>query len=130
MSVIRWEDPPESRKGKAGGRGFVRNPRWQAVADELRAHPGRWAVVAEGENAGISGHIRRGKYAAMQPAGSFEAQCVGAGGEFPIIYARYVGPVSTSPETGPEPCVQCCGEPGCLRHGCKHARAESTKDGT
>lgn len=40
------------------------------------------------------------------------------------------GPVSTSPETGPEPCVQCCGEPGCLRHGCKHARAESTKDGT
>lgn len=91
MSIIRWEDPPDSRKGKAGGRGFVRNPRWQAVADQLRANPGRWAVVAEGENAGISGHIRRGKYAAMQPAGSFEAQCVGGGGSFPTVYARYVG---------------------------------------
>lgn len=37
MSVIRWEDPPPSQSGK-----------WKRTADELKARPGEWALVAEG----------------------------------------------------------------------------------
>lgn len=91
MSVIRWEDPPPTRKGKDGLRGWVKSPLWRAIADELRSQPGRWAVVAEDANPGVAGHIRRGHYEAFRPKGSFEARCVGSAGMLPTVYARYVG---------------------------------------
>lgn len=37
MSVIRWENPPESQHGK-----------WKRTADLLAEKPGEWALVAEG----------------------------------------------------------------------------------
>lgn len=74
MSVIlRWEDPPPPRRG-FGDRGrWAENADLRAIADELRANPGRWAVVAEAANPGSATHIRTGHYVAFRPVGHFEA---------------------------------------------------------
>jgi hypothetical protein len=86
VSVIRWEDPPED------ARGANVTDRWQAIAEELRAHPGQWAVVLEstaGPCGGWVNRIRVGK-SAFKPAGAFEA--VGRSeGKKARVYARYVG---------------------------------------
>jgi hypothetical protein len=43
VSDIVWEDPPSSRTG---------NPRWAAFVDQLKEHPGKWAIaeVTEKQN--------------------------------------------------------------------------------
>lgn len=97
MSDIRWEDPPEPAQHH--------DPTlWVAVADELRAHPKRWAVIREEStdskpadrlrtNLGQFGkRIKRGEIAAWSPPGSFETAVrhdKGAG--MVRIYVRYVG---------------------------------------
>ena len=43
-STIVWADPPP----KAGGPGSVGSTFPRATEDALRAHPGRWALVAKG----------------------------------------------------------------------------------
>ncbi len=46
MSDIVWEDPPEiDRTRRVPGR-------WQRVAQELRQHPGKWALAYEGKSPG------------------------------------------------------------------------------
>jgi hypothetical protein len=93
-AVIRWEEPPPGRPaGRETGNG---NSRWNAVAAELRAHPGRWALIREGESgSGLATHIRQGHIACFTPAGDFDAVSRQARG-VNRVYARYVGdPEST-----------------------------------
>lgn len=89
--IVRWEDPsPRNHTDVAAS--------WQPVADELRAHPGQWALVRETSllNAGVqASYIKSGK-GPFEPRGAFEARqrtyraqpgAQGVG----RIYARYVG---------------------------------------
>lgn len=85
MSVIRWEDPGPRTRAPAGD--------YWKIAAELRANPGRWAVVREGTRMTVIGHgtsIQTGKIEAFRPAGSFEATCRSRDGKV-VVYARYVG---------------------------------------
>ncbi len=45
MSDIVWEDP-----GPPGSQGGTRRGRWMRLAEQLRAHPGKWAVAADTAN--------------------------------------------------------------------------------
>jgi hypothetical protein len=85
MIVIRWEDPPPPLAGRR------QRPR---VADKLREHPGRWAVVLEDEAfgyvAGMATQIKAGRLAAFRPSSSFEAQTRTVDSKY-ACYARYVG---------------------------------------
>lgn len=116
MSVIRWEDPPAS-KGMA-----VHD--WPAIGAQLVAAPGKWALVAVCPNGATAGstarHVRDGKYDSLRDLGVFEAKSRTVGGEY-RVYARFVGPGSTSPEPGPT----CEAGPGCIP-----CAAEPTKGGT
>jgi hypothetical protein len=94
--VLRWEKPPTGKDMRAADQ----LARWTPVADELRARPGEWAVVAEGDTQDfnrIIGYIRGGR-GPFAPEKSFEARqrtepTKGArGGRTGRIYARYIGP--------------------------------------
>lgn len=82
MSEIKWQEPPADARGR---------DKWGPVADELRAQPGRWALVAEGVSASMSTAFKRGRIIAFQPAGSFEAVTRNVVDGRADIYARYVG---------------------------------------
>lgn len=89
-TVIRWEEPPPSARGGAG-----REPsrRFVAIADQLRANPGRWALIQETEQHGKSGlatHIRLGAIVAFAPCGDFDAVTRRVG-DVTRVYARYLG---------------------------------------
>lgn len=153
MSVI-WEDPPEKQRGNGGkGRAGVN---WLAVVEELRSRPGEWGRVATcpraGTKAAALARLIRGGLAPFT-VGEFEATSRQVGDEG-RVYARYVGPGSTSPEPGPEcsgcadhprpcpahgdhphggrRCLDCpeCPQPMRLGDAFPELRAESTKDGT
>jgi hypothetical protein len=89
-SDIVWEDPP----GTATGRPGVRHA---AIAAELRARPGEWAKVATAASSQMARDIKKARYLAYVPAGSFEAVSRNNrtvnGRKSPVaeIYARYVG---------------------------------------
>lgn len=88
--IIRWEAPPP--RARASGR-----VDWTPVAEELRSHPGEWALVHEsngGEDAdarrarSVANAINSAYLTAFRPAGSFEA----AGrmnGRQVLVYARF-----------------------------------------
>lgn len=57
--ALEWKEPPAKR--------------WEGVADELRAHPGKWAVI-ELPSQSYSSHIKQGKLKAFRPAGAFEVR--------------------------------------------------------
>lgn len=84
--VLRWEEPPPKSREDGG-------IRWAAIAEELRANPWCWAVVAVGTRAreiSIAMEIKNGKLAAFRPAGSFDATTRSADNKV-TVYARYVG---------------------------------------
>lgn len=87
-TIIRWENPPARRAQGGGSNGS----RFQAVADQLRAHHGRWALIHESTNSsyGLSTHISMGSIGCFAPAGDFEAASRRVGG-LTLTYARYVG---------------------------------------
>jgi hypothetical protein len=73
--------------------------KWRPVADQLRARPGQWAVIAEGairDQNQLLGYIRSGS-GPFAPRGSFEASqrtdpdTVSLHGRTGKVYARYVG---------------------------------------
>lgn len=93
--VLRWEDPPATRKSN-GASGY--SSRYEPVADELRERPGEWGVVHEGPvpasgkgsaNA-LSTHIRMGALRPFAPAGDFDAVARVKDG-VRTVYARYLG---------------------------------------
>jgi hypothetical protein len=84
VSVIRWEDPPEDRRGTD----------WAAVGQALKQQPGKWALAVVCNNTVTAGAVARdirvGKYPAMRALGSFDAMARSVDGEA-RVYARYVG---------------------------------------
>lgn len=86
---IKWETPPEPRRGRQPD---TRSDD-QKFADQLRKHPGDWAVFREDANSSIAFQVKTGKVAAFRPAGAFEAVCRGItpGGSRGRIYVRFVG---------------------------------------
>lgn len=92
MSIIRWENPPpaDARRNLNG-----KNQRpWRAIADELAASPGRWALVAVCSSQSTAGSnadaLRHSRYPAFRGR-RFEAVARRVDAEF-RVYARYVGP--------------------------------------
>jgi hypothetical protein len=88
--VIRWEEPPPSRRRNESKAPWSR---FNAVADELRAKPGRWAVIAElpgRSRTALATHVRVGAIACFTPAGDFEAASRQTPG-LTTVYARYLG---------------------------------------
>lgn len=53
MPFVRWEDPPPAEK--SGGKMLD----WSMTVGFLRAHPGKWALVAETANAAYSTRLRK-----------------------------------------------------------------------
>jgi len=87
--VIRWEDPPPARSRRSAG---VGHSRYSALADQLRARPGQWAMVGEkpGADGGLATHIRMGQMLCFSPAGDFDATSRRVDG-VTRVYARYLG---------------------------------------
>jgi hypothetical protein len=86
--IVRWESPPPAK-----GKGSTEpSSAFADIADELRANPGRWAVVKEqpGRYSGLATHIRMGQMICFTPSGDFEATTRRLG-ERTVVYARYVG---------------------------------------
>jgi hypothetical protein len=92
VTVIRWETPPPKRSGWH----LQRNPRYVAIADELRGRPNQWALIMTDGKSGTVGAIKIGKLRAFGPKGSFEAR-----GQLNddkatyTVWARYVGEVAS-----------------------------------
>lgn len=76
--TLEWKNPPP----KAG-----RTTDWDAIANELRDHPGTWALVStRPKSAGqVASALRNGHYAGFVK-GEFEAKSRGT-----EVYARYIG---------------------------------------
>lgn len=86
--VLRWEQPPSRERGE-------RRYDWARIADDLKANPGEWALVAVCPNpttaASTARYIRNGKY---KPLGAgFDAVARTVDGE-PRVYACYIGEAS------------------------------------
>lgn len=89
--IIRWEQPPP--RTRASGR-----LDWQPVAEELRRHPGRWALVWECSRRdaderrarGLSSGITTATLTAFRPAGSFNSSTRMSDSDVKV-YAVYLG---------------------------------------
>jgi hypothetical protein len=92
--IVRWEVPPpaKSRGSSEPSSGYA------GIAAELRANPGRWAVVKEQASrySGLATHIRMGQMICFTPSGDFEATTRRLG-ERTVVYARYVGDSEATP---------------------------------
>jgi hypothetical protein len=83
---LRWADPPATARQS-------RNPdRYAAEAAELKANPGKWAVLTEAKTRSAAYSVKRGvekaTYPAFSPAGTYEAKTVSADGST-AVYVRY-----------------------------------------
>ncbi len=88
-SIIRWEEPPPSHM-RGPGRGAA--SKWDSLAAQLREHPGRWALVDEGNNASLIDTIKFGRAVCFRPAGDFEATTRKIPGTNTTrVYARFLG---------------------------------------
>jgi len=83
--AVEWKNPPEPISG-------VGSHKWASIADELRAAPHVWALVAEDISASLSTHLRNGRTTGW-PKGDFEIRSVTSTRPRVDIYARYIGGV-------------------------------------
>lgn len=83
MTDIKWEEPAFD------GRRRVKYD-WDRILGELRANPGRWALVAEDAPVSMSTNIKKGTYA-NSVRGEFEAVVRESNNFRGKVYARYVG---------------------------------------
>lgn len=87
---MRWEDLPQVKMPKT-------DIHWQEEAVELRAHPGKWAIIrqylrSQKQKAyAFQGAIRSGRVASFTPAPDFES-ATRTDGDIIKVYVRYVGP--------------------------------------
>jgi hypothetical protein len=85
--VTRWVDemPIQSRRSP--------NERynWYEIADDLRADPGRWALVAENVPRSHASQIRAGQKKAFQPPEDWLVQTKGPRGTRGDIYMAFIG---------------------------------------
>ena len=54
---MEFVTPPPEKKGQ-------KSERWRHIVQQLKAHPGEWAIVGN-YSPGVATHIRRGKYPAF-----------------------------------------------------------------
>jgi len=91
--IIRWEDPPPPRNGRAGGGRPPGSP-WDGIAEVIRDERGRWAVIFESRSASEAGSVRvkvsQGAALCFTPAGHFQARVRTINGVH-TVYVRYVG---------------------------------------
>lgn len=90
-AVIRWEDPPP--RDPRGGSRFAPPPqsKYAALAAELRARPGRWALIFAGTKnkaTSLATIIRLGQVPPF--VRGFEAVKRAVDGRS-CVYARYIG---------------------------------------
>lgn len=80
---VQWEEPPPAEPTS-----------WAAIGAELKAHPGRWAVVSRHRSSNSAAQtayqIRQGKKRALAALGLFEASATAVDHEH-RVYARYIG---------------------------------------
>jgi hypothetical protein len=91
-TVLRWEEPPPPKR-RTGPRESGGHSRFASLAAELRANPGRWAVIYDGPKqhaSGMATHIRMGHVICFSPCGDFDAVSR-QHGDRGLVYARYVG---------------------------------------
>lgn len=89
-AVIRWEEPPPPKRRNGTRNG---HSRFAALAAELRANPGRWALIYDGpkqHSSGMATHIRMGSVMCFSPCGDYDAVSR-QHGDHGLVYARYVG---------------------------------------
>jgi hypothetical protein len=91
-----WEEPPATvRPGSSSP------DKYRAEAEELKAHPGKWAVLAEFKDRSqayrLKSSVEKAKYPAFAPAGSFEGKTHTNGAV--KVYVRYVGETEAQPES-------------------------------
>lgn len=87
---IKWATPPQPNRGRPADT----RTEAQKFADELRKHPGAWAIWREDANSSLAYQVKTGQVAAFRPAGAFEAVCraTQAGNKSRgTIYVRYTG---------------------------------------
>jgi hypothetical protein len=92
--IVGWEEPPHSPRVGCAGKQF--SHKWTALAEQLQARPGEWAIVDP--RAGYAGQrlyavaygIRRGMTVAFSPGGEFDAAVRRVDG-VDVLYVRYVG---------------------------------------
>jgi hypothetical protein len=91
VQIVRWEEPPPPKtRTRPTSEG---HSRYAPIAEQLRANPGRWAVVLEGRRGAgtaLATHIRMGHMKCFTPAGDFEATMRAVNGRG-LVYARYLG---------------------------------------
>jgi hypothetical protein len=94
-STLVWESPPATAKATADPH------RFEAEAGELKANPGRWAVlttVGTGSQAyRLRKAITEGKLAAFAPAGAYEVKSA-KNGDGIKVYVRFATDVATATE--------------------------------
>lgn len=91
---MKWKDPPP-RTANTQGEGV-----WMEEAAELKANPGKWALLAAFGGAennhsarAMAVNIKSGRYTAFRPHGHFEATSATTTDRSATeVYARYVGP--------------------------------------
>ena len=54
VDTMDWQDPPPKRSPA-----YKQMVRYDAIADELRAYPGRWALIEKSAKAGGSSPLKR-----------------------------------------------------------------------
>lgn len=96
---MKWEAPPPASNR------YIKNA-YEDEAEELKAHPGEWGVIAEfkldlerqskdnNDGRRVANAVRQGKYVKFRPRGSFEAvsRVVSTpAGDIVKVHARYVG---------------------------------------
>lgn len=91
-NIVFTDPPPPKRFGTA-------HP-WEEIAATLKANPGKWALCLRGVHSSYTSQINRGKLAAFQPPGAFEARSVSTlpsenGRKSNDLYIRYVGETET-----------------------------------
>jgi hypothetical protein len=87
---MRWENPPAARPGRHAST----KTQAEKDADELRKHPGEWALVEKDAHAAKAYQVKAGKVKAYQPAGAFEAVIRSTpkhSKDRGRLYIRYVG---------------------------------------
>jgi hypothetical protein len=87
---IKWQTPPEPNRGRPVDT-CTEN---QKFADELRKHPGDWAIWRENANSSLAYQLKTCQVAAFRPAGAFEAVCRSTkpgNASRGTVYVRYIG---------------------------------------
>jgi hypothetical protein len=81
----RWEDPPQRHQRS-------QPPDWAEIAERLRANPGRWLLIFEGQRASLATALYLDHISAVRRADGFEVRTANNTRDYPRTcdtYLRY-----------------------------------------